>query len=138
MQNQTIEHKGIVKKISDNSIEVSIIALAACASCHAKSACGVSDLDEKIIEIKKHSDNYHIGEQVKVYYKKSLGFRALFLGYVLPAAIVLFILIMGTIFLKNEMLSGLIALASLIPYYILLYFSKNKLNETFSFSIKKL
>jgi len=138
MQNQVIEHKGIIRKISEKTIEVGIQQQAACSSCTAKNICIEGDPNEKIIEISKYQGTFQIGEYVNVFYKKSLGFRALFLGYIFPVILILTFLIIGIQITENESISGLIALCSLIPYYAILYLLRKKMNNTFSFSISKL
>lgn len=134
---KTIEHIGVVKSVDDDSIIVGIVKNSGCASCQAKESCNISETEEKEIEINQFEKNYSIGEQVKVYFSESLGFRALFLGYVLPFLIVLSILIVLTIVKINEGIAGLFALGSLLPYYLILFITKDKQNKTFSFSIKK-
>ena len=37
-----VQHEGIVKSISTQTLEVSIISHSACSGCHAKSACGIA------------------------------------------------------------------------------------------------
>ena len=44
-----VQHEGIVKSISTQTLEVSIISHSACSGCHAKSACGIADMKEKVI-----------------------------------------------------------------------------------------
>ena len=117
---KTIEHIGVVKSVDDDSIIVGIVKNSGCASCQAKESCNISETEEKEIEINQFEKNYSIGEQVKVYFSESLGFRALFLGYVLPFLIVLSILIVLTIVKINEGIAGLFALGSLLPYYLIL------------------
>jgi len=138
MSKDNIEHKGIVKNITDKSLKVSIISTAACISCSAKGICNASDLEEKEIEIKQYNGEYKEGEEVKVFYKQVLGFRALFLGYILPFLLIFVGLIISLLITKHEGLSGLLALSTLIPYYIILYLRKDKINDKFSFSIKKI
>ncbi len=136
---ENIEHEGFIKEIEGAVLKVSITSKAACASCKAKGACTVSETEEKIIDvIKNDSDNYKIGEAVKVYYRQSLGFRALLLGYLIPFFIVVFCLIVILSITDNEVLSGTVSLSLLIPYYLFLYLSREKHNNTFSFSIKKI
>ncbi len=133
----TIEHKGIVKKINDNSILVSIITNTSCASCEAKGTCSASELEEKEVEVKNFTGQYNVGEQVVVFFKDSLGFRALFLGYILPFIILMIVLLTMNSLNYSEEVSGLSAIASLIPYYFIIYLTNKKLSKTFSFSIKK-
>ncbi len=133
-----IEHKGIIERIYENKIVVTILAESACMLCRLKNNCSVSDTEEKSIEIfTENPENYSAGEAVIVYFKQSLGFRALFLGYLLPFITVTFILLITVSITGNEGVSGLAALLSLIPYYLILHLKKNKIKNTFSFSIKK-
>lgn len=137
-QVKQIIHPGIIKSISGNELQVSIIAQAACASCTLKGACSVSEVEEKIIDIYvENPDDYKNGESIEVYFKQSLGFRALFLGYVLPFLILIVSLITLMSVTKKELLSGIISLLMLIPYYLILYYSRDKIKKTFVFSIKK-
>ena len=47
----TIEHDGIVIKVEDNAIIVQIQNQSACASCHSKGACGLSEVAQKNITV---------------------------------------------------------------------------------------
>lgn len=42
-----VQHEGIVKSISTQTLEVSIISHSACSGCHAKSACGIGRYERK-------------------------------------------------------------------------------------------
>lgn len=133
-----IEHSGIVKEITGNDLKVSIIAKSACLSCQLNTNCSVSDIEEKIIDVSVNNpDFYQVGESIEVFFKQTLGYRALFLGYLLPFIIVLSVLIGTMLLTENEGISGLTALAALFPYYLILYLKKDKIRKTFSFSIKK-
>lgn len=133
-----IEHIGIVQSVSDQTIEVNITAMSACSACHAKGACSVADVEDKIIEIFNPTEKYEIGERVNVSMKQSLGLNAVFLGYVLPFLLVLVALIITTIMGLPEGKSGLLSLAPLPVYYLILYSLKDRLQKRFTFSIHKL
>ena len=137
-ETEQIEHKGIIKEITGHELQISIIAQEGCASCTLKGSCSVSEVNEKIIDVAVTNPNeFKIGENVTIYYKQSLGFRALFLGYVLPFIILLFTMITSLAITEKELLSGILSLVILIPYYLIIYLSKDKIKKTFSFSIKK-
>lgn len=136
--NNTVEHTGIIEKIDNNLITVRFLSMSSCASCHAKGACSAADMQEKEVEVIDDSGKYSTGEHVKVSMSQSLGFRALFLGYVLPFLILLIGLITFTSLNFSELKSGVFALALLVPYYVILYYSQDKLRKTFSFRIAKL
>ena len=134
---KTIEHKGIVKKAESDKLIVSIITNSSCASCQVKGSCSASEIEEKEIEIRKFDEIYKAGEQVVVFFKESLGFRALFLGYLLPFLILMTVLIIATSIEFSEGIAGLLSLGSLVPYYTIIFFINKKLKKTFSFSIRK-
>jgi len=75
---------------------------------------------------------------VVVFLKESLGFRAMFLGYLLPFLILMTVLIIGTSIGLDEGTAGLLALGSLVPYYMVIFIKNKKLKKTFSFSIRKI
>lgn len=135
---EQITHTGIVKKLSDKTIIVGIINESACASCHAKGACSAADMKDKEVEIHSFEGNYTVGQHVTIVGKTVQGFKALFLGYLLPFLIVLSILITATAIGTSETTSGLAALGSLVPYYFILFLFRNKLKKSFEFEIKPL
>jgi len=137
---EQIEHSGIIKEIkTDGLILVSILSGTGCSSCSVKGSCSASEVKEKIIELKSPDFNkYKEGQSVNVFYKQSLGFKALFLGYIFPFIIMFVTLIISINITENEGFSGLLAIGILAPYYLMIYFFKNKIRETFSFSIKAL
>lgn len=137
MQNDdTIEHAGIVKSVDKKYVTVNILSHPACAGCIASGICDMSGSENK--EIKASAGpKVRAGDQVLVVMRKSMGFRALFLGYLLPFIIVMLILIVLTSLSVSEPVSGITALVSLIPYYTIIYLSKEKVGKSFSFTIKK-
>lgn len=130
-----INHDGIVQKADERSVTVSIISSTACSGCHAEGSCSMSGKDEKIIEVRgKYSVS--AGDQVVVLMKQSMGYTALFLGYLLPLIIVIITLIILISVNTPELSAGLISLAVLIPYYTALWFLRDRINEKFTFTLK--
>jgi sigma-E factor negative regulatory protein RseC len=133
--NETIDHEGIVTSISGRSVFVSISAKSACSGCHAKSSCSMLGGEVKIIEV-KGDYNVKPGETVNVRMAQSTGFKALALGYFLPF-MALFLVLITLISLKvPELTAGLLAIGALLPYYLILYLFRKKLNEKFTFTLK--
>ncbi len=135
-QKQTIEHSGIVQSVNERSVDVRIVSHPACIGCAASNICDVSEAKEKIINTTSSID-VAVGEEVSVVMSQSQGFRALFLGYMLPFLIIMFILITLTALGVKELLAGIIAIGSLLPYYLVIYRQRARINKSFSFSIKK-
>lgn len=133
---ENISHPGIVEQVTDDKIIVKIIAMSACSSCHAKGMCNVADMEEKIVEVRKipHRD-FQKNDQVTVSMKKSLGSRAVLLGYIFPFVLMIATLLLVLFLIGDEGVAGLSAILILIPYYWLLYIYRSKLKSTFSFTI---
>lgn len=133
-----IEHKGIVTEIEGNMAKVTILAESACSSCHAKGACGASEMQDKIVEVNTQNTLYSIGERVNVVLKKSEGYRALFYGYVFPFIILFLTLIITQNLFGKELIAGLFSIGILVPYYFVLYLLKDKMKQSFRFVLQKL
>ena len=133
-----IEHLGRVDAVTPTDIRVIITSQSACASCHAKGACTASDSSEKVVVITKSNHNFFVGEIVKVLLRRSLGYKALFLGYILPLIVLIVSLVIFTVAGINEGMAGLLSLLMLIPYYLILYLFKNAITKQFNFEIEKL
>ena len=137
MQN-TIEHQGIIIDIDGKLAHVKIEQTSACASCHVKSVCGASDKSEKIIDANIMDKNLKVGDQVTIIGQKSLGIQAVLLAYILPFIVIIATLFIANIFTTNELIIGTCALASLIPYFVVLRLMRNKIQAKFQFyAIKK-
>jgi len=138
MSIHNIEHKGIVKEISNGKLIVNIDTVSACGGCHASSICSAFNTTQKEIEISNFNSELKIGDLVTIYFKEKYGFIAVFLGYILPFLILIITLTVSYKITNLEGFSGLISLSSLTIYYLSLYLAKNKIKKTFSFSAEKL
>lgn len=134
---QIIEHSGIVQHIDGKHIRVQIVQESACGSCHAKSTCTAAEMKEKYVDVEAETTDFKPGDAVMLYGRSSMGLLAVLLAFVLP-----FLLILITLFVlrsqtDNEALSGTIALAILVPYFIILSFFNQKLKTTLKFNIRR-
>ena len=127
-----------MKEVTETSLIVNIVNQSACSSCHANGACSVSDIQEKEIEITNFNKQYKLGEQVTILFKESKGFTALFYGYVLPFILMLATLIIAGSVTNNELYSGLLSIAILVPYYITLYIFRHLLKKVFNFEVEEI
>jgi len=135
---KSIEHSGRILSIKDNLIKVQFLSLSACASCHAKGVCSAADMEEKIVEAHGLGSQFAVGEKVMVSLKQSMGFQAVFFGYVLPFLLTLSLLIILTAMDFNEAIAGGGALAVLLPYYVTLYILRKRIQKKFTFSVRKI
>lgn len=131
----SISHEGIIKSVDVNSATVVLTSATACSGCHAESACGMSGSVKKEVTVTGIYD-VRPGAKVTVMMTQSQGSLALILAYVLP--LVLFILCLAVLshFISDELIAGLISLAILIPYYLLLSVFRRQLSNKFTFKIK--
>ncbi len=133
-----IKHRGIVEKIEGSHVVVRIVQTSACAACSAKGLCNASESKEKQIDVYEVNASYQIGEEVILCGSTSMGMRAVVLAFGVPVLILLAALFITMQVTDDDaLLSSIIALVAVIPYYLIIYLMKNKLNKTFSFVIEK-
>lgn len=133
---ERITHEGIIDHIENDTVFVRILSKSACAECHSKSMCSVSEMNEKLIEVKQKGSGFTTGETVNVILDRSLGNKAVLLGYFIPFILLITTLLVSSLYF-GELWSGLMAVAVLIPYYLLLFSFKDKLSKTFHFRIER-
>jgi sigma-E factor negative regulatory protein RseC len=135
ISSEPICHKGKVQSIGYNSVIVSISAATACSGCHAEGGCTLSGKEEKLIEV-EGSYNVARGDNVTILMNQSMGFAALFLGYLFPLFSVVIMLIILTSLGISELISGIVSLGILIPYYMVLFLFRKRINKKFTFTLK--
>lgn len=133
-----IEHTGTVVDISENILSIEICKQSACSGCHAKSVCMSSDQALKVIQVSGNGEDYEIGETVNVFLSTALGMNAVFISYILPLLILVFLLLSLPIIVINELLIGLISIGFLGIYYLLVYLFRDRLAKKFVFSVEKI
>ena len=84
-----VQHEGIVKSISTQTLEVSIISHSACSGCHAKSACGIADMKEKVITAQRPREELRPGDKVIVYASVNNAFYSVLLAYIMPSILII-------------------------------------------------
>ena len=137
MDNQDfITHSGIITRHETGTLFVSILAESACSACHAKGVCGMSEVQEKVVEINDaHHAELTVGTPVTVSMKRTTGLKAVLYGYLLPFVLLLTTLFVAMGYFHNEGKAGLLALAILLPYYLALYMLRDKMKTRFEFTI---
>ena len=132
-----IEHEGIISSIDNNYIYVKIMQTSACAECHAKTMCSLSEAKEKVIEIPNSQSNYRVGDAVTITGAPSLGLMAVFYAFVLPLILLLSVLVVVLWLSDSEISAILFSLVSLLVYYIVLYFYRDIMKKKFVFTLTK-
>lgn len=132
-----INHTGIVREVTPNEIKVEIVNRSMCAACHAKSFCSLSDMSVKTISIyPPFSEQFTPGEEVAVIMKRSLGFRAVWISYVIPLTILLILLLSLSGLGLGELGAGLVSILAVGLYYVIIYLCRNRIARDFTFSIR--
>ena len=132
-----IDHLGTVDRIEGDVVHIKINSESACSACHAKGVCGAADQEEKYLDVPLSGATYKTGEWVHVQVARRLGFKAVALGYFYPFLILMAVLILLILVGVSELKAGSLALLSILPYYLLLYLFRKRIESTFTFSIKK-
>ena len=135
-ESNTISHEGIVTKITDDELEIKILAQSACAACHAKSACGMGEQAEKILTVPRPKDkDFALMQKVNVKMAIGQGNKAAVLAYLIPIILLLAVLFVCLGLGLNEGLSALLGIVALIPYYIVLYLRRDNFKKKFEYII---
>ncbi len=136
---EIVKHPGVVVKTGPDEVEVMILAQSACAACHAKGACTMADMKEKMVKIKpENSQHFSVGQQVVVSMKQSMGLKAVLLGYILPFVVMVFTLagLIGMGFSEGK--AGLTSLLVLVFYYVLLFIFRSFIEKSFEFTVSEI
>lgn len=137
MNSEIIEHIGIIERIEENKVYVLIEQKSACSSCSANKYCSSSEKTNKIIDIEcVDTENYKIGDKVNVIATLSMGRKAVFFAFIVPFLILVFSLFVLVVVTKDEIISGLLSILFLVPYYIYLWFKRYTMKKSFVFTLK--
>ena len=133
---KNVSHKGTIVEITEGNIKVEIINKSMCAACHAKGFCSAGDTKDKVIDVQYYNNGeFSLGDEVEVTMKKSMGFKAVWISYVIPLAILMIFLLtlQGAGF--SELCAGLSAAAAVSVYYLVVYLFRDKIADKFVFTI---
>ena len=133
-----ISHKGTVTEMTPQATTVVILSSSACGVCHAAGFCGMAELAEKTIQVPSDPyATYKVGDEVEVLLKATMGFKAVWLGYCIPAVILLAV-VLGLLALGvGEVTAALASLGAIALYYLLLWLCRGKLQNEYIFTIKR-
>lgn len=135
-QHGFVKHAGVVTKLSKDSVMVTLTGNLNCTTCHAKTACGVSEVESKTIEVFDYLNSFKLNENIDVMMGNDKGLKAVLFAYIFPFILLFLTLIISLNFLK-EWQAGLLSLVVLVPYYILLYFLTPVFVQTFKVNLIK-
>ncbi len=137
---QLVCHEGKVVGFGtkDSSVQVKILSSSACAQCHARGMCNALEMEEKIIDtVPVSRDPLQIGDTVVVMMEEKMGWKAIFYGFFLPFIVMVTVLFVSYALGSSETRAALYGIGSLIPYYLLLYVFREKIEKDFIFKAEK-
>lgn len=133
----TISHKGRIVDIDASVTTVEIVSESACSTCHAKGLCGLSESKVKTVTVPTSGfSNRKVGDEAEVVLRKSMGFKAVWLAYVIPLAVLMAVLFTASALGCGELASGLAGIGAAAIYYLVLYLLRGRLQNDYSFYIK--
>ena len=140
-EGEEVQHVGRVTCVDEGVVYVQIQRSDACSSCKAASMCGVHSKKSQTVAVPlRAGEMYEEGQTVTVALKRSMGLKAVWVGYVLPLVIMVAVLLGGLLFLpaepQRELYSGLCAIGAVALYYFVVWLMREKLNEEYVFYIK--
>ena len=137
MKKNEIKHTGEIVEITPDFTTVKIIASSACSGCHAKSLCGMSEDQEKIIMLPTDPyATYNVGDHVQVATKMSMGMKAVWISYVIPLIVLMILILSLSAVFESEALVGLASVGGVALYYLVIWLMRDRLNNEFVFYIK--
>lgn len=137
MKKNEIAHRGKITEITPDFTTIEIIASSACSSCHAKSLCGMSEDQEKLIMLP--TDPYatrQVGDEVDVCTKMTMGLKAVWISYVIPLTVLMILILSLSQVFENEAFTGLSAVTGVGIYYFVIWLFRDRLKNEFTFYIK--
>ena len=134
---QRVSHAGVIDSLQEDRIKVRIVQTSACAACKVASHCNAAESKVKMVEVVGcNTTKYSTGQEVMVWASKNVANKALVLGFGLPFLLMIAVLVIVLRIADNEGVAALAALGSLVPYYLLLWWCRDKIQRDISFHIE--
>lgn len=133
-------HSGKVIAVNPEFTSVELLnANSYCTDCHAVMLCGMGKVEKKVVQVQTDRwTQYEPGEIVEVILKGQMGLKAVWVAYVIPLVILLAVVLVMIACHAGELVAGLTAAGTVALYYLMLYLFRDRLNDEYIFTIKKL
>ena len=134
----SLQHRGTVESVTNDTVVVSVMPESACAGCHAKSICGEHGEKREIVVKTPYAAEYTPGERVIVALEHNrMGLISVVWSYVLPLIILVGVLFGARAFGVEDGIAALSSMAAITLYYVTLYLMRNKFDKKIKFTIIK-
>ncbi|MEX2443524.1 MAG: SoxR reducing system RseC family protein [Alkalispirochaeta sp.] len=104
--------------------DIEIVQHSACSSCKIRGVCAPSESSTKTIRVPNHG-GLAPGTRVDIDMQERYGWMGVLFAFVVPLVLVVGVLFSLSGPLGSEEMAGLAGLASLLPYYGLLYLTRH-------------
>lgn len=137
MKKNEIAHKGKITEITPEFTTIEILVSSACSSCGARSLCGMSEDQEKVIMLPTDPYATHkVGDEVQVCTKMTMGLKAVWISYVIPLAVLMILILSLSLVFDSEVVVGLASVGGVMLYYFVIWLLRDRLQNEFTFYIK--
>lgn len=133
---ERISHSGVIERILDNCVQVRILQTSACAACKVAGHCNASESKVKLVDVDcTDVSGYRPGQEVVVSASRDVAGKALLLGFGVPLLVMVVVLVVALGLKVSEGMAALAALGALVPYYVLLWVFRDRIQRQISFQI---
>lgn len=134
-----INHAGVVEAVQGDCVKVRIVQTAACASCKVAAHCNASEAKEKIIDVTSpDAQRYAKGDSVMVSTTTGNAHRAVLLAFGVPFVLMVAVIVLIYLLTGDEGIAALCGITSLLPYYAILYWQRERIGSHFAFQIDRI
>ena len=135
---EEVSHRGRVISVNANGVRVEIVSSSACAGCHAKNLCGLSEnVSKEVLVRTADAGSFSVGEEVEVLLAASMGQLAVLISYVVPLILTVAVLLILSA-LGTKFVAGLCGIAAGALWYFVVWLNRGKLKQSFDFKLRKL
>ncbi len=135
---ERVQHEGIVKSLSTQSLEVLIDNHSACSGCHAKGMCGMGDMKQKIISVHYSKNNIQVDDKVMIYASLNNAFFSVLVAYIIPSILILFAIFLFNKLGGSELIAAIFSLVLIASYFFIIYLFRNKIGRKITFTVEKI
>ena len=134
----SLQHRGTVERVTDDTVIVSVMPENACAGCHARSVCGERGEKREIVVKTPYAAEYTPGERVVVALEhKRMGLVSVVWSYVLPLVVLVGVLFGTKAFGVEDGIAAISSMAAMSLYYVVLYLMRKMFDKQIKFTIIK-
>lgn len=137
----TIRQNATVIRVTDAEIEVEVCRPEACAACKAKSVCSeggsTGEGGGRKMTLINDGQGYVVGEQVMLVMRRSSGFKAVVIAYLVPVFVVVGTLLALQAAGVRDTVAALLTLGVLCLYFLVIRLLRGKINRGLTIEIEK-